>query len=105
MKNLCNMAAPARTSAGNVSTLQTIKRVSLKCIKAMISRLLPWPHAGRCPGIGVVKLGMMLAKQGVDAIHLAGCMIQEVECPYFDADKIAREIENKSGVHVVVGIE
>lgn len=60
---------------------------------------------GGCPGIRVVKRGMMLAKQGVDVIHLAGCMVQEVKCPYFELADIAAEIEKKTGVEVVVGIE
>ncbi len=60
---------------------------------------------GGCPGTRVVKRGMMLAKQGVDVIHIAGCLVQEVPCPYFDNNTIAKEIEKKSGIPVVVGIE
>ena len=43
--------------------------------------------------------------QGVDAIHIAGCLVQEVPCPYFENDAVAREIEEKASVPVVVGIE
>lgn len=60
---------------------------------------------GGCPGTRIVKRGMMLAKQGVDVIHIAGCMVQEVACPYFENDTVAEQIEEKSKVHVVVGIE
>ena len=60
---------------------------------------------GGCPGTRVVKQGMMLAKQDVDVIHIAGCMAQEVPCPYFQNDVIAKEIEAKGKVPVVVGIE
>jgi len=60
---------------------------------------------GGCPGIRVVKQGMMLAKQRVNVIHLAGCMVQDVPCPYFENDAVAKEIEKKGNVPVVVGIE
>ncbi|BEP29231.1 CGGC domain-containing protein [Helicovermis profundi] len=60
---------------------------------------------GGCPGVRVVKQGMMLAKQNIDAIHFSGCMLQDVKCPYFDVNEIAKEIENKTGIPVIVGIE
>ena len=60
---------------------------------------------GGCPGTRVVKRGLMLAKQGVDVIHIAGCMVQEILCPYFENDAVAKEIERKANVPVVVGVE
>jgi predicted metal-binding protein len=60
---------------------------------------------GGCPGTRVVKRGMMLAKQNVDVIHIAGCIVQEIPCPYFKNEEIAKVIEDKTGIPVVIGIE
>ena len=69
------------------------------------AQIVAMATCGGCPGVRVVKRGMMLAKQGVDVIHLAGCMVQEVPCPYFELDRVAREIKEKTGVSVVIGTE
>ncbi|MFP4226013.1 MAG: CGGC domain-containing protein [Desulfobacterales bacterium] len=60
-----------------------------------------------CPGRPIMSnMGMTLKSLEFkpDAIHLSSCMVNaKPGCPYMDPEELARDIENKFGIPVVLG--
>lgn len=103
--NFMNMGCPGSDVCWKCFEFARTKKGQFQRYEDEEAQIVATATCGGCPGTRVVKQGMMLVKQGVDVIHLAGCLVQEIPCPYFENDAVAREIEEKTNVPVIVGIE
>ncbi len=60
-----------------------------------------------CPGRPILSnLGMTLKALELkpDAIHLSSCMVNaKPGCPYIDMEQLAKDIEEKFGIKVIMG--
>jgi predicted metal-binding protein len=86
-----------------------------RCLKAAATGEGVFPAAVRvasfvrceCPGRSLApNLGMSvkLSEPTPDAIHLSSCMVNaQPECPYGTPEQVAKILEEKTGVPVVLG--
>ena len=60
-----------------------------------------------CPGralVPTVGMAMKMSEMKPDQIHLSSCLVNaKPGCPYSNAEEMAKIIENKTGVQVVMG--
>ncbi|MFC1994543.1 CGGC domain-containing protein [Chloroflexota bacterium] len=60
-----------------------------------------------CPGRTIVpnlNMAMRLSEEKPDVIHLSTCLATaKPECPYSSSEELAKILENKTGIKVVMG--
>ena len=70
------------------------------------AQIVAFANCGGCPGVRTVKRAIFgLKEQGAEVIHIADCVKTEVPCPHLKPiEDVAKKIEEKTGLKVVVGI-